>query len=105
MRACTRTHAGAAIFVQSGTEGALQMCVRVRAYITFLVRTCADVRRTSIIHIKSIQIYFQKMKKKKKLKKCAGARAAAKTGVRARASHTIKMCAMCVQVRPKNRAH
>ena len=36
---------GAAIFVHSGAEGALKMCVRVRAYNTFLVRTRADVRR------------------------------------------------------------
>ena len=49
VRACarTRTRAGAAIFVHSGAEGAYKMCVRVRAYYTFLVRTCADVRRTS----------------------------------------------------------
>ena len=49
--------------------------------------------------------------KKKNLKfffeKCAvvGARAGTKSGVRVRAPHTIKMCAMCVRVRPKNRAH
>ena len=49
MRACarTRTRAGAAIFVHSGAEGALKMCVRVRAYNTFLVRTRADVRSMS----------------------------------------------------------
>ena len=65
VRACarTRTRAGAAIFVHSGAEGALKMCVRVRAYNTFLVRTRADVRRraphvrTSIFYHKSIQIY------------------------------------------------
>ena len=54
--------AGAAIFVHSGAEGALKICVRVRAYNTFLVRTRADVRRraphvrTSIFYHKSIQI-------------------------------------------------
>ena len=40
-------------------------------------------------------------------KKCAGtvARAGAKTDVRVRAPLTMKMCAMCVRVRTKIRAH
>jgi len=118
VRACarTRTRAGAVIFVHSGAEGALKMCVRVHAYNTFLVRTGADVRRsaphvrTSIFFIIN-QYKFSKKKKKKFwkifLKKSARARgrAGAKIGVRVRAPHTIKMCAVCVRVRPKNRAH
>ena len=53
-----RTCAGAAIFVHSGAEGALKMCVQVRVYNTFLMRTCADVSghvphvHMSIIHIR-----------------------------------------------------
>ena len=43
MRACARmrTRASAAIFVQIGAQNFSEMCVRVRAYITFNVRTCA----------------------------------------------------------------
>ena len=45
VRACgrTRTRMRAAIFVHSVAGRALKMCVRVRAYTNFLVRTCADV--------------------------------------------------------------
>ena len=39
VRACARTRARAAIFVHSGAGGALKVCVRVRAYTIFLVRT------------------------------------------------------------------
>ena len=72
------------------------------------VRTCADVRRMSappfstIKSLKSIEFRKKKLKKKKLVE---GARACAKTGVWVRAPHIIKMCAMCVQVRPKIRAH
>ena len=105
MRACapTRTHAGAAIFVHLGVKGALKMCVRVHAYTVFLVWTCTDVRRKSIKPLKSIKF----SKKKYFFEKCAGAgaRAGAKNGVRVRAPHSIKMCAMCVRVQLKIRAH
>ena len=65
VRACARTRTRA-IFVHSGAEGAYKMCVRVRAYYTFLVRTCADVRRTSA------SPFFIKLKKKKREKKNVG---------------------------------
>ena len=39
--ACTRTRAGAAIFVQIGARKCSEMCVRLRAYISFKVWTCA----------------------------------------------------------------
>ena len=38
-------------------------------------------------------------------KKCAGARAGAKAGVRVRALHTIKMCELCMRVLSKIHAH
>ena len=108
MRACThtRTRAGVAIFVQSGAEGALKMCVRVRAYNTFLVRTCADVRgraphvRTSIFF--QLNLYFSNKENfKKKIlknflkifwKNCvgAGACAGAKIGVRVCVRRTLQ---------------
>ena len=103
MRTC------AAIIVHSGAEG--KMCVRVRACNTFLVPTCVDVCgravcgravhvRTSLKSLKSMKISKRK-RKKFEISPSAGT----KTAVRVRAPHTIKMCAMCVRVRPKNRAH
>ena len=41
-----RKRAGAAIFVQIGAGKFSEMCVRVRAYIVFKVRTCAHVHFT-----------------------------------------------------------
>ena len=116
MRACARIRAGAAIFVHLGAEGALKMFVRVRAYNT-LVRTCGDVRHTSA---RPFFIFFTinqyKFSKKKKIIICkififlfrlvgSGVRPGAKTGVRVCAPQTIKMCAICVRVRPKICAH
>ena len=57
---------------------------------------------STIKSLKSIKFRKKKLKKKKLVE---GARACAKTGVWVRAPHIIKMCAMCVQVRPKIRAH
>ena len=60
--------ARAAIFVHLGAGGALKMCVRV--YTNFLLRTCADVRRTSAPPffyrkiLKSIKFRKKKLKKK-----------------------------------------
>ena len=75
-----------------------------------------DVRGSPHLHFSTIKslisIKFRKKEFKTKFfnflfEKCAvaGARAGAKTGVRVRAPHIIKMCAMCVRVRPKIRAH
>ena len=70
MRACARTSAGAAIFVQIGAENFSEMCVRVCAYIVFKVRTCAqgaEVRahvRTSIFSFCSIFFLNFLIKKK-----------------------------------------
>ena len=53
-----RTRVGAAIFVHLGAEGALKMCVQVRAYSTFLVRTRANVRGRALhvrMSIKSLK--------------------------------------------------
>ena len=58
VRACarTRTRARAAIFVHSGAGGALKVCVRVRAYTNFLVRTCADMRGPPFFYHKIFKI-------------------------------------------------
>ena len=50
VRAC------AAIFVQTGAENFSEMCVRVRAYITFKVRTCA---RTSARPFLATKFFFE----------------------------------------------
>ena len=90
-----RTCAGAAIFVHSGAEGALKMCVQVRVYNTFLVRTCADVSgHVPHVHY-SYKMNTNLLKKFGKffLKKCAGAgaHAGAKTGVRCACGCTLKV--------------
>ena len=93
--------------MHSDAESALKMCLQVCAYN-------ADVHvHKSIYHFfyhRTFKKNTNLVKKFKKLfflnfflKKCvgAGAQAIAKTGGRLRGPHTIKMCAMCVQVRPK----
>ena len=103
--------------MQTGAENFSEMCVRVRAYITFKVRTCA---RTSARPFLATKFFFEFLfgkspflAKKKYFfqnffsgKMCdERARAGAKTGVRVRACGVTKMCAMCVRVRTKIRAH
>ena len=67
-------------------------------------RTCAACPHLHFFTIKSLKpIKFRKKKCKKYV--IAGARAVAKTGVRVRELHTIKMCLMCVLVQPKIRSH
>ena len=118
MRACarTRTRACAAIFVQIGAENFSEMCVRVSAYITCKVPTCAHTSACPFLAKKNfLYLFLEKnpfLARKKKIQiffpeKCAGAcaRAGAKTEVRVRACGGTKMCAMCVRVRTKIRAH
>ena len=73
----------------------------------------AGVHHMSVMHyfrIKYLKIYYFKLKKLVGgffLEKCAcaGVLAGIKTCVHVFAPHNTKMCAMCVQVRPKVCAH
>ena len=97
----TRTCAGAAIFVHSGAEGALKMCGRAPHVRTSIFHLFFTIKSIKFSKKKNSESFFRKFF----FEKCAGTGARAKAGVRVRAPHTIKMCAMCVRVRPKNRAH
>ena len=95
-------------------EGALKMFIQVRAYNTFLVQTCAA---RPPVHFSFFTINQYKFSKKKIIIIIckififlfrlvgSGVRPGAKTGVRVCAPQTIKMCAICVRVRPKICAH
>ena len=62
---CVR--ARAAIFVQIGAENFSEMCVRVRAYITFKVRTCARTSARPFLATKfCFEFLFGKSPKLKK---------------------------------------
>ena len=97
VRACTRmrTRAGAAIFLQIGAPKCSEMCVRVRAYISFKVRTWARKSTLQFLVKKKIGPFLAK---KKYLFEIF-------FGKNVRVPHTYKMCVMCVRVRTKIRAH
>ena len=83
-----RAHVRVLQYLHLGAEGALKICVRVRASINFIY----------------IYFYLKILKINTNLvKKCAGV--GAKTLVRVCVPHTIKMSVMCVRVRSKIHAH
>ena len=97
-------------FLCTWVRKVLWKCACGCVYKTLFWCGCAPHVRTSIFHffpIKSLNSIQILSNKQKNWKKCegAGARAGTKTGVRVRAPHIIKMCSMCVRVRPKIRAH